>query len=198
MSRHAHLVDEALLGSIVFSNHAIERFAERAGFDSGERRQIEPIARDLLLVEGRVVHKRPSWGRSSNTADLYLQTGEWLLYICQELEVPRTYLVVTIVSNANLRWSAARDRGLIFTPAPLPATAPPRRQRASWRESVVAGVRGRRDGGLLSAIRAAHRQRRQQLASEHTAALARYDRVRQEHQAARDAAYAKHRRLWSG
>ena len=39
------------------------------------------VVRDLLRREGTVTTVRPSWSRSSNTADLYLQAGEWMLFI---------------------------------------------------------------------------------------------------------------------
>lgn len=61
-----------LLERCGFTNHAIERFAARAGLRTTNRQIIEPLIRELLLREGTVVSERPRWARSRNRADLYL------------------------------------------------------------------------------------------------------------------------------
>ncbi len=43
-----------LLNGFGLTNHAIGRFAERAGLQTSNRRVIEPIVRELLLREGRL------------------------------------------------------------------------------------------------------------------------------------------------
>lgn len=166
--RRAQPVDRELLGRVGFTDHAIERFAERAGLATAERRRVEPIVRDLLAREGRVVRRPPRWHRSSNAADGYLQAGEWLLFICRESRRrPGSYDVVTIVNNGErTTWSTALDRGLIFTPLPAPATTAPRR-RVGWGRSIVLGLRMRRRSGRrigrLAAIRRVHRERQRAL-----------------------------------
>ncbi|HEY4280846.1 MAG TPA: hypothetical protein VGM91_21695 [Conexibacter sp.] len=201
-AKRAQLIDRALLGHVGFTDHALERFAERAGIDGTERRAIEPVARDLLIQEGRQSRQPPSWYRSSNAADGYLQAGEWLLFICR---VSRhrigSYDVVTVVTNGErTTWARARDRGLIFTPPPLPATRAPRRQRAGWLASITGGLRQRRSSkapiGRLAAITQAHHARRQALAAAWAAERADYDAVRQRHREERERAHERHVRMW--
>ena len=79
-SRSRPVVPE-LLEQIGFTDHALTRFASRAGMATSSRAVVEPIVRDLLLQEGLVVGARPHWAHSRDTADLYLQLGEWMLFI---------------------------------------------------------------------------------------------------------------------
>jgi hypothetical protein len=197
------LVDPGLLQSIGFTNHAIERFAERAGLDTAERLRVEPIVRDLLVQEGRVVDRPPSWSRSRNEADRYLQVGEWLLLICRhDRRGGNRYDVVTIINNGNrMTWDKAIDRGLIFTPPPLPARPRRRRPRARWSTSIAAGLHARRTGdatrtGRLAAILRAHREQRRALAAEHTAARAAHRALAQRHDADRKQAHERHLRRY--
>lgn len=137
-ARRGQRIDRELLGRVGFTDHAIERFAERAGLDTAERRRIEPIVRDLLMREGRVVRRPPRWYRSSNAADGYLQAGEWLLFICRASRSRGgAYDVVTVVNNGErTTWSRALDRGLIFTPHPAPAP----RRRVGWLRRILLGI----------------------------------------------------------
>jgi hypothetical protein len=200
----ARLVNPRLLQSIGFTNHAIERFAERAGLDTAERLRVEPIVRDLLVQEGRVVDRPPSWSRSRNEADRYLQVGEWLLLICRhDRRGGNRYDVVTIINNGNrMTWDKALDRGLIFTPPPLPARPRRRRPRARWTTSIAAGLHARRAAddhdrtGRLTAILRAHRGQRRALAAEHAAARAAHRALAQRHDADRKQAHERHLRRY--
>jgi hypothetical protein len=202
VSPHARLVDRQVVQSLDFTNHAIERFAERTGLPTADRRSVEPIVRDLLQVEGRIVDQRPGWGRSSNHADLYVQVGEWLLFLCQRETRPGRppYAVVTVINNADMDWRTARARGLVFTPVPLPHEQPPQRHRAKWGESFAAARKsGKAKGlrGLLDTTRVERRARQAQLDARYNAQREAFDRRRRIHDEARTAAYEKHRRLWS-
>lgn len=157
-----------LLDVIGFTNHALERFASRAGLCVTSRRIVEPIVRDLLLQEGLVVGERPHWARSRNTADLYLQLGEWMLFIGTRDEHPSPrFAIVTVVNGPTQNtWRGARRRGYIFTPPPPMVTG------RGWRApnplvSVAVTVRARRSGpaldeGLIAAVRRTHAERRAQ------------------------------------
>ncbi|MDR9369929.1 hypothetical protein Q5424_12590, partial [Conexibacter sp. JD483] len=146
MSRRVRPVEPRLLSVVGFTDHAIERFAERAGLDVADRRRVEPIARDLLLQEGSSSYDPPRWYRSSNAADGYLEAGEWMLFVLRtSRRRPGAWDVVTVLSNGDgTTWPVARRRGLILTPPPLPPRPRRRRVRVSWLGSVWAGLRARR------------------------------------------------------
>jgi hypothetical protein len=122
-----------LLERVGFTDHALERFAARAGIPTSRRDVIEPIVRDLLLQEGRVVDARPHWARSQRPADLYLQLGEWMLFIGCRQDGPSTqYAIVTVVNGPEGNtWRTALRRGYIFTPPP------PRLPPASSRDRAL-------------------------------------------------------------
>ncbi len=65
-----------MLDRIGFTDHAIKRFAYRAGLASTARAGVEPIPPDLLSQEGSITLAPPHWARSQNTAELYLQLGD--------------------------------------------------------------------------------------------------------------------------
>lgn len=200
MSSRGALIDRKLLGVVGFTDHAIERFAERAGVGGPERRWIEPIARDLLLQEGRALRQPPSWYRSSNTADGYLQVGEWMLFVLRGSRRQRgAYDVVTVLTNGDrTTWPIARRKGLVFTPPPLdpPPARPP---RVGWLGSVVAGLRDRRRTaepiGRWSSIRRAHAARVRAAGDGGAAA---YEQERRRHADERRAAHERHLRRWGG
>jgi hypothetical protein len=197
------LVDRRLLAQVGFTNHAVERFAQRAGLDTTRRAEVEPIMRDLLLQEGRVVRERPKWARSRNEADLYLQAGEWLLFVCRgSTRRGGAFSVVTVLNGpAGMTWEKALARELVFTPRPVRA-ARPRRRRARWSESVAAGLAGRSEraegerAGVVGAIVRAHRDRRRALAAEHRAAVAAFETARLRHRDERVRAREAHLRRY--
>jgi hypothetical protein len=166
-------VTAPLLQRVGFTDHAIERFATRAGLAVTTRSVIEPIVRDLLLLEGRVVTERPRWARSRNVADLYLQLGEWMLFIgCRResgSERPRYSIVTSIAGGTRTTWRVARRRGYVHTPAPEPLCRrrPP---RVSLTVSTAIAIRDRRAGKrrehLLGAIKTTHRARQQHARAE--------------------------------
>ena len=92
-----------VLRRVTFSKHAIERFADRADIPLTSYREVELLIRDLLEEEGEVKTQRPFWSQSSNTADLYLQAGEWMLFVLERnswLSWPRSgYTCVTAVNG---------------------------------------------------------------------------------------------------
>jgi hypothetical protein len=204
MAARAQLIDRGLLGHVGFTDHAIQRFAQRTGIDVVERGAVEPIARDLLVQEGRVVATPPRWYRSSNVADRYLQAGEWLLFICRRSRVRAgSYDVVTVVNNGDrTTWATARDRGLIFTPPPLRAARRPRRRRAGLFASIAAGLRLRRESaepiGRFAAIARAHRDRRRTFGEDRQARRAEQEQQRVRHREEREQAHARHVRMWGG
>jgi hypothetical protein len=108
------------LEQVGFTDHALERFAARAGLATDSRAVLEPLIRRLLLREGAVVFERPHWARSRNTADVYLQLGEWMLFIgCRREEPRRGYAIVTVVNGPRGNdWSHAWRRGYVATPPP--------------------------------------------------------------------------------
>lgn len=73
----ARLVDPRVLAHFGFTDHALERFAQRVGIHGDLRRDIEPILRDLL-VDGTWAAQPPHWARTSKPADTYLQIGTWM------------------------------------------------------------------------------------------------------------------------
>jgi hypothetical protein len=138
-----------------FSDHALVRFAERAGLPARDRATLERLLRDLLAQEGRMVSTRPRWARSRNTADAYVQVGDWLLLICRhDVRRPGSLTVVTVVNGPQgMTWERALARGLVGTPPPL---ARPRLRLALLLapRSLRAALRARR------ADRADYEQRR--------------------------------------
>jgi hypothetical protein len=169
-------VDEALLARLAFTDHAIERFAQRAGLGTSNRQIIEPIARAVLHLEGLVVHERPDWARSRNRADMYLQAGSWMLFIaCEDQRSGAgSYAVVTVINNPRAwTWMKARRRRMTRTTAPR---FRPRRTRLL--ASIAAAVREPRVGGqadgVLAMVRRTHAERRARAHVEYEQRLAIY------------------------
>jgi hypothetical protein len=191
------LVDDGLQGRLGFANHAIERFGERAGLEARDRSTLEPVLRDLLTQEGRVVSDRPRWARSANPADAYIQVGDWLLLICRhDLRRPGRLTVVTVLNGPRgTTWERALRRGLLGTPPPL-ALAKPKRSRlhlgGAAREAVRndAGLPGWAGSRIVSALRA----RRAAAAADHRARVEEYRSLRAAHIERRRQARAEHER----
>jgi hypothetical protein len=182
-ARRPALVDRQLLAQLGITDHAVQRFAQRAGLPTARRGAIEPLMRDLLAQEGRIVERQPRWARSRNEADVYLQVGEWMLFLCRasRRRLGNLEVVTVINSRAAPSWEAACERGLLGTPPPF-AQPRPRRRRLGWR-----GLLGRRRRELRAARDA-----------EHAAALAVYDEARRAHAAQRERAHAAHAQRHSG
>jgi hypothetical protein len=124
-----------LLRHVSFSPHALERFVERAGLPATRYRDVERIIRELLRQEGQVRTEPPDWARSRNVADVYLQAGEWMLFILRrDRWLPWRYYCVTAVNGpADNTWQNALRRGYIHTPPssfyrPAPRQLPPPRE----------------------------------------------------------------------
>lgn len=204
VTSRVRIVDRTLLGTVGFTDHAIERFAERAGLDVAGRAGVEPIARDLLMQEGRAVATPPSWYRSSNGADGYLQAGEWMLFICRtSRRRAGAFDVVTVVSNGDRTpWPKARRRGLILTPPPLGPKPRRRPPRVGWLRSVAAGLRLRRSGevpiGRFAAVLRARRELRAAAAAAHAADRGGFDAARARYEQERRDAHERHVRMWGG
>jgi hypothetical protein len=96
------------------TTHALEQFVARARPVGDPRRRL----RDLAGAEGRLVAQRPAWARSHNTADAFLQIGEWLLLVL--VDDPRrsgSYTCVTVINgDGGPSWEAAYAKGWIATP----------------------------------------------------------------------------------
>ena len=191
------LVDDGLQRRLGFTDHALERFGQRAGLGARDRATLEPVLRDLLTQEGRVVAARPRWARSQNPADAYIQVGEWLLLICRhDPRRPGALTVVTVINGpAGTTWGRALDRGLVLTPPPL-RLAKPRRPPLRLAETIRAAVRNdaEKPGGTLARVLAAVRARRAVRRQEHRERVAAYAARRDEQLERRRRALAEHRR----
>ncbi len=177
MPLRSALVDRRLLAQLGITDHADQRFAQRAGLSTARRGAVEPLMRDLLAQEGRIVPAAPRWARSRNEADLYLQVVEWMLFLCRgsRRRLGNLEVVTVINSREAPTWEAARERGLLGTPPPF-AQRRPRRRRLGWR-----GLLGRR-----------RRELRRARDEQHAVALAAYDEARRAHAAARERAHDAH------
>ena len=197
------LVDDALQLRLGFSDHAIERFGERAGLPVRSRMALEPVLRDLLTQEGRMVARRPGWARSDNTADAYVQVGERLLLICRhDVRRPGAWTVVTVLNRTErMSWERALERGLVGTPPPL-ASGPPKRARIGVVAAIRAAAagragaagRGERRGLLAVRIAAELRAGRAEAGREYREQLADYEERRAEWEERRRVAHAAHMR----
>jgi hypothetical protein len=100
----------------------VEQFAARAKPPGDPRRRL----RELAGAEGRIVARRPDWARSHNTADAFLQIGEWLLLILVDDERrPGSFTCVTVINGDGApTWATAHRNGWIATP--------PRPPRGLW------------------------------------------------------------------
>ena len=196
-ARRSALVDRRLLAQLGITDHAVLRFAQRAGLPAARRGAIEPLMRDLLAREGRIVTTQPRWARSRNEADYYLQVGEWMLFVCRasRRRLGNLEVVTVINSRAAPTWEAAVERGLVGTPPPFDRPRP-RRARVGWRELLAAArtARAAQRSGRLRALLAARAALRRARDERHAAALADYDAVRRAHAAARERAHAAHLR----
>jgi hypothetical protein len=187
------LVDAELQARLGFADHALARFGQRAGLPYQDRATLEPVLRDLLSQEGRMVAERPGWARSRNTADAYVQVGDWLLLICRhDVRRPGRWTVVTVVNGPEgTTWERALKRGLIGTPPPL-AISRPRRAGVGLAEAL-AGAAGR-EGWLGRRLVAEWRARRAAARAEHREGMAGYEARRAEHAERRRAAREEHER----
>ncbi len=192
-----------MTGSVGFTDHAIQRFAQRAGLTTTHRAVVEPIIRDLLAQEGLIAHRPPHWARSKHPGDLHLQIGQWMLLICRPN--PRHHgrfdAVTAVNGPADNTWTAALQRGYIATPAPTRLARPPRREHARWSVSIRIGLRRRREHpsptvGLISTIMAVHRDRLATFAVRHASAVSARKRARDEHQQRRRDARRQHLRRY--
>jgi hypothetical protein len=116
------LADSSLLERVAFSDHAIERFAQRAGLRFRSRSVVEPIARALLATEGWLVPHRPPWARSRRRGEVYLQAGDWMLFIAAQDPMGDVgyFLVMTAINRPiDVTWRDACRRGHIKT-RPIP------------------------------------------------------------------------------
>jgi hypothetical protein len=115
-SWRGRLADSSLLDRVAFSDHAIERFAQRAGLRFTSRHAVEPIARALLATEGWLVPHRPPWARSRRRGEVYLQAGDWMLFIAAQdpMADEGHYLVMTAINRPiDATWRDACRRGHI-------------------------------------------------------------------------------------
>lgn len=192
------LIDDYAQRLLGFTDHALERFAERAGLNARSRAAVEPIIRDLLNQEGRFVDEPPHWARSQNRADGYVQVGDWLLLICRHDERRAGGLtVVTIVNGPEgTTWQRALEMGYIATPLPQRFPAPPR-PFVSVLQSILTGLRNDSDTngrGLFSRIIDAHRAQRAKAQAEHQRAMSLHRQRVEAYEDARAQARLDHRR----
>jgi hypothetical protein len=189
----ATLVEGNLLASVHFSNHVLERFAQRTGLPLAGRAALEPIVKDLLLQEGLRVPYQPGWA-GVQEAPFYLQAGSWLLFLGRPN--PRGgaghLTITTVVAREKRTWAEALARGEIATPPPL-RTARPKPERVAVGLSIVIALR---QGGsplkLPAAINATHRERQLQAERAFDQALADWVSAARQHEAERARAREKH------
>lgn len=121
-----------------------------------------------------MVHEPPHWARSRNTADAYIQVGEWLLFICRHDELRRGAVsVVTIINGpAENTWRRALELGYIATPMPQ-NPSPPRQPYTSFWESIKIARRTNEPGqpGIISRVIKTHRTRRAKAQATYEEAL---------------------------
>lgn len=104
------------------TDHALERFAERAQPPAVDEAYLRAALRDLVWCEGRIVRQRPHWSRSDRPAALYLQINDFLLLVLEnDQRRPGRYTCVTIVNGMRDKtWRLALDRHWVFLPPPPP------------------------------------------------------------------------------
>ncbi len=191
-------IDDYAQHQLGFTDHALQRFAQRAGLDAHSRVTIEPIIRDLLSQEGHFVDEPPHWARSRNRADRYVQVGDWLLLICRYDERRAGGLTVVTVVNGpeGTTWQRALEIGYIGTPLPQRFPAPPRPFVSIW-QSILTGLRNGPDAngrGLFSRIIDAHRAQRAKAQAEHQRAMSLHRQRVEAYKDARAQARLNHRR----
>jgi hypothetical protein len=189
----ATLVDQDLLASVHFSNHVLERFAERTGLPLAGRAVLEPIVKDLLLQEGLRVPSPPGWARVRK-APFYMQAGSWLLFTGRPN--PRAgaghRTITTVVARDDRIWLTALARGEIETPPPR-LVKPPTLEHVRLRSSIATVLR--RHGSPLTVpgeIRAAHRELQRHAERTLASHKAEWERGEHEQQAARERARERH------
>ncbi len=191
----ARLVDPRVLDRFGFTDHALARFAERAGIHGDLRLDIQPILRDLLLTEGTWTGQASNWARSSKPADTYLQIGTWMCLLARaDTYCGRGhYSIVTVVNGPDRNdWATALKRGYIHLPPP-----PPRfrdsRPRVTWRDSFrIARQRPDASIGTLRLFLQVHRDRCTEAGDAYARAHARHARMLKDYRQARTSARAVH------
>jgi hypothetical protein len=122
---------------IGWSDHALERFCERAGVPARPRPELEAQLRRLVARDGSVVPDRPRWADSRNDADLFVQIGGWLLVVLMrdDRRGEDAFTAVTILGREGwASWPAAHARGLT-------RVKPPRWARPSLIARIVQRLR---------------------------------------------------------
>jgi hypothetical protein len=195
----ARLVDRRLLDSIRFTDHCLEQFAKRAGLPTTKRPELESVIEDLLECEGLRVSRRPKWARSLNSAPLYLQAGEWMLFIGRydRRLGPGYYSIVTVVNGPEHNtWEHALSRRYIFTPPPLQIT-PPTSARIGLLQSITQTIAERpAEMGLVAGIRRTHRVRSERAHAAYEKDLADYRDSERRYGRAREQAREQHLRRY--
>jgi hypothetical protein len=195
----ALLADSELLARVNFSDHALERFAERVGLPPQPREQLEPIIRGLLLNEGLAVIGPPRWARLRRPAPwepkpMYLQAGFWMLFIARPdpRSGPSYHLITTVIAAKDRTWSTALQNGQIGTPPPpqLPVTVS---EPVALRASVAVAMREHGGSFALPArILAVHRERQHAAAARQRALVAKQQRVQDDYERACERARERH------
>ncbi|MGE4426524.1 MAG: hypothetical protein AB7G37_08750 [Solirubrobacteraceae bacterium] len=179
-----------------FTDHALERFAERGGLPGRDRATLRRDLAELVAIDGRFVRRRPGWAPSRNTADAYVQVGNWLLLICvTDRRDPGRLTVTTVITGRDqLTWDRAYRQGYVRVPEPLAVGLGACPRLPLWRAIVTALGDPSRDRGTLAhavrlrrdrrrrraTIRRAHAQGRADIARRTVA-----DRSAERHRAAR-------------
>ncbi len=189
------LVDRRVLAHFGFTDHALARFAQRAGIHGDSRRDIEPILRDLLLIEGTWTAQPPHWALSRKPADTYLQIGTWMCLLGRSdtYRGRGHYSIVTAINGpAHNDWANALKHGYIHLPPPPPRFEPSR-PRVTWRDSLqIARQRPEANTGTLQLLLQVHRRRRAEGRDAHAHARARHARALADYRRARISARDTH------
>jgi len=172
------LVDSRVLAYFGVTDHALQRFAQRAGIDGDARRDIEPILRDLLLTEGTWTAEAPHWARSRKPADTYLQIGTWMCLLgrADPYRGRGHCSIVTVINGpTDNDWTTALKRGYIRLPPP-PRRYPPTQPPVKWWDSLRI-ARQQREAASTVTLRIlfqVHAKRRAEARVAHGRAQARY------------------------
>lgn len=157
---------------------------------------MENIIRDLLRQEGLVTTERPSWARSQNTAALYLQAGQWMLFILEpDRRTAGRYTCVTVVNGPEDNdWENALRRGYIHTPPPLRLPSLPSAHVGFWmsvRQANTMRRAGEREHSLLAQVLTVHRSRRNEARQQRAKAVSEIKRAHAEHERLRARAWER-------
>ena len=162
----------------------------RARRDRGGAAQAhQPVIRDLMRQEGMLTTEPPHWARSQHVRRLYLQIGDWMVFILRHeaQRYGKGYTAVTAVNGPSENtWDVALRLADPHPPAPDLQPAPSTRSTPARRHGGVRSEGAARASGPRSRVRHA-RDVRRKLRNRAASERAQAKRANQEAERARDA-----------